>query len=84
MPFVQAIGGKLRDRAIELERKSRETGVTWDIAYRHGFMEALRSLLPSETIGMLICDIDCALDDEPLYTDGLPRVVRADKPAGDR
>jgi len=76
MPFVQVIGGELRDRAIELERKARaENAPEWDVAFNHGFREALRAVFPSETCGILVMDIDCALDGDEAYSDTLPRLV---------
>lgn len=76
MPIVQVISGELRDKAIELERKARADGAsTWDIAFNHGFREGLRAAFPQETMGMLVMDVDCALDGVELYTDCLPRLA---------
>jgi hypothetical protein len=76
MPCVQTVRGELRDLAIELTRKAEAEGAgTWDIAYRHGFFKALGHLLPSETVGMLVMDCDCALAGDDLYTDTLPRLA---------
>lgn len=77
MPFVQVVGGELRERAIEIHKKA-ESDEPYDVAYRHGFFEALRALLPSETVGMLIMDCDMALEGDELFTDSLPRLVVSD------
>jgi hypothetical protein len=79
MPIVSIPRGA-RDKAIELSRKA-QSGADWDVAYRHGFFEALSTVLPSEVVGLIIMDCDCALGDEPLMTERLPRFTLGDSNA---
>lgn len=80
MPFVAIICGATRDKAIELARKARaENAHPIDVGTYHGFMEALRMVYDSETTGMLVMDIDCALDGDEMYTETLPHLVVNDR-----
>ncbi len=63
MPFI-AIHRPTLSRLIELEREARKTGKTWDIAFRHGFVEAMRLLLRSESVGLMLMECDLALEDD--------------------
>lgn len=69
MPIV-SIPTKAVDKLVELETKARETEHTWDIAYRHGFVEGLRAVCP-DAVGLIIMEADCIIEGEP----GLPRLT---------
>ena len=67
MPFITMHKGAIR-RLIELEKETREKpNDTWADAYRHGFVDALRVLFPSESVGMMIVEVDIAPDQNEEY-----------------
>lgn len=75
MPFVQ-VPIAARDKAIELRMKAEAPDhSTWDTAFYYGYLDGLRALLPSESMGLIIMDCDCAAAGEELATDQMPKLV---------
>lgn len=68
MPFI-AIPRDARDKLVEGAkrlRNARKAGQSWNIefeeAWRAGFLDAMRSRYPSETVGLLATAYDDELD----------------------
>ena len=81
MPLI-SIPTKARDWLVEHASKEKaipDNNCCFSLRDLHqheetGFFAALRCLLPSEVVGMLVMDADCAREGEPLYTTGLPHL----------
>ena len=75
MPFV-AIRTDVRDMMIAIARKRAEDQDNhFEMGFEHGFMKCLAMFMPSEAIGLMLCDRDCAMEGDELLTETMPRLV---------